>query len=204
MNKPAGKQLNGQMDDSMNGRMNEGTGDRMDGRLDEQMNEGVNDQTDDQRVDQRVDPMNELQKYVLELPLPNAAFFALVGATANAVAVSEKYWQAQGLNGARIRVLAEIAKDGGSMLPSLLAERIGVTKANISLLLTPLEKDGYITRADHARDGRKTVISLTAAGRTLLADQLPGNRTAVAAVMQRLDEAELQQLLSLLYKLNQA
>lgn len=145
--------------------------------------------------------MDDLQKVVLELLLPNEVFFALVGATANAVAVSEKYWQAQGLNGARIRVLVEIAKQGGTILPSLLAERTGVTKANISLLLTPLEKDGYITRAGHAKDGRKTVISITGAGRTLLTEQLPGNREAVAAVMNRLDEEELHVLLGLLNKL---
>ncbi|MEK5032432.1 MarR family transcriptional regulator [Paenibacillus sp. FSL P2-0136] len=146
--------------------------------------------------------MDDLQSYVLELPLENEVFFALVGATAGTVAVSEKYWQAQGLNGARIRVLVEIAKDGGSILPSLLAERIAVTKANISLLLTPLEKDGYITRAAHAQDGRKTVISLTEAGKRLLLEQLPGNREAVAAVMNRLDEPELHLLLELLNKLS--
>ncbi|MEK3904469.1 MULTISPECIES: MarR family winged helix-turn-helix transcriptional regulator [unclassified Paenibacillus] len=145
--------------------------------------------------------MDDLQKVVLELPLENRVFFALVGATAGTVAVSEKYWQAQGLNGARIRVLVEIAKHGGSILPSLLAERIAVTKANISLLLTPLEKDGYITRAAHAQDGRKTVISLTEAGKRLLMEQLPGNREAVAAVMKRLDEPELHLLLELLNKL---
>ncbi|WNS45435.1 MarR family winged helix-turn-helix transcriptional regulator [Paenibacillus sp. MMS20-IR301] len=146
---------------------------------------------------------DNLQQYVLEPPLANEVFFALVGATAGAVAVSEKYWQGRGLNGARIRVLVEIAKQGGNILPSLLAERIGVTKANISLLLGPLEKEGYISRAGHALDGRKSVITITAAGRSLLAEQLPGNREAVAAVMSRLDEAELKQLLDLLGKLSQ-
>lgn len=56
--------------------------------------------------------MDDLQKFVTELPLANELFFALVEATAGTVAVSEKYWQAQGLNGARIRVLVEIAKHG--------------------------------------------------------------------------------------------
>ncbi|MGX1826733.1 MarR family winged helix-turn-helix transcriptional regulator [Paenibacillus taichungensis] len=143
-----------------------------------------------------------LQEYLLHLPLPNAAFFTMVEATANLVAVSEKYWQSKGLNGARIRVLVEIAKDGGTMLPSVLAEKIGVTKANISLLLTPLERDGYIARAEHARDGRKTVISITDAGRTLLSGHLPGNREVVARQMDKLDEQEQHQLIILLQKLN--
>jgi DNA-binding MarR family transcriptional regulator len=46
------------------------------------------------------------------------------------------------------------------------------------------------------------VISITAAGRTLLTGQLPGNRDAVAEVMNRLDEEELRLLLGLLHKLN--
>ncbi|QQZ59652.1 MarR family transcriptional regulator [Paenibacillus sonchi] len=143
-----------------------------------------------------------LQQFVLDFPLANEAFFALVETTAGLVAVSEKYWQAQGLNGARIRVLVEIAKQGGAILPSVLASRIGVTKANISLLLTPLEKDGYISRTEHVRDGRKSVISLTEAGRALLSQQLPGNRETVAGVMNRLDTDELRQLMGLLHKLN--
>lgn len=145
-----------------------------------------------------------LQEYLLHLPLPNAAFFTMVEATANLVAVLEKYWKSKGLNGARIRVLVEIAKDGGTMLPSVLAEKIGVTKANISLLLTPLERDGYIARAEHARDGRKTVISITNAGRTLLSGHLPGNREAVARQMDKLDEQEQHQLIVLLQKLNRS
>ncbi|WP_019911159.1 MarR family winged helix-turn-helix transcriptional regulator [Paenibacillus sp. HW567] len=146
--------------------------------------------------------IDDLQQLVLDLPAPNEAFFALVETTANLVAVSEKYWQSQGLNGARIRVLVEIARQGGAILPSVLAGRIGVTKANISLLLTPLERDGFISRAEHVQDGRKTIISLTEAGRTLLTQQLPGNRIAIAEKMNRLDAEELRQLMSLLSKLN--
>ncbi|CAH1191416.1 hypothetical protein PAECIP111892_00639 [Paenibacillus auburnensis] len=146
--------------------------------------------------------MDDLQKLVLEQPLPTSAFFSLVEATANVVAVSEKYWQSHGLNGARIRILVEIAKHGGSILPSILAEKIGVTKANISLLLSPLEKEGYIARAGHAQDGRKTVISITGEGQSLLLEHLPHNRQAVAERMNRLNEQELVQLMSLLQKLN--
>ncbi len=147
---------------------------------------------------------DELYKLVLEQPFTTEAFFALVETTASAVAVSEKYWQAHGLNGARVRILVEIAKHGGSMLPSELAEKIGVTKANITLLLAPLEKESYIVRTGHAEDGRKTVITITEQGEALLLEHLPDNRLAVADRMNRLDEQELRQLLLLLGKLNQA
>ncbi|XOK61962.1 FtsW/RodA/SpoVE family cell cycle protein [Paenibacillus elgii] len=54
-----------------------------------------------------------------------------------------------------------------------------MTKPNISILLTPLEHDGYICRSGHPEDGRKTVISITrrpGAAAAILAGQPRGNR----------------------------
>jgi DNA-binding MarR family transcriptional regulator len=150
------------------------------------------------------DSMTDLQKYVLNPPLHTEAFFSLVEATAGLVGVSEKYWQSKGLNGARIRILVEISKEGGTILPSVLAQKIGVTKPNISLLLIPLENDGLIRRASHPEDGRKTFISITNEGQSLLLNHLPGNREVIAEHMQGLEEHELRQLIMLLNKLNRS
>ncbi|GED31954.1 MarR family winged helix-turn-helix transcriptional regulator [Brevibacillus centrosporus] len=143
----------------------------------------------------------DLQKYVQDLPMPSTVFFALVETTAKLVDHSEKYWQSQGMTGARIRILVEIMKEGGSILPSMLAERIGVSKANISLLLGPLESEQWIRREPHAVDGRKTVIIITAAGQKVLLKHLPGNRQRIEDSMRALDETEQRQLLFLLNKL---
>lgn len=143
----------------------------------------------------------DLQIYVQDLPMPSTVFFALVETTAKLVDHSEKYWQSQGMSGARIRILVEIMKEGGSILPSMLAERIGVSKANISLLLGPLESEQWIRREPHAVDGRKTVIIITAAGQKVLLKHLPGNRQRIEDSMRALDETEQRQLLSLLNKL---
>ncbi|MBD2848131.1 MarR family transcriptional regulator [Paenibacillus sp. IB182496] len=148
-----------------------------------------------------MDSVDTLESYVHELPLPNQVFFALVEATARLVEVSDKYWQSKGIHGARVRILVEIMKSGGSMLPSVLAQRIGVTKSNITLLLQPLEQDGLVLRGSDPQDGRKSIISITAAGRELLLHHLPDNRTLVAERMQALDEQELHQLMGLLTKL---
>ncbi|MBY9080293.1 MarR family transcriptional regulator [Paenibacillus sp. HN-1] len=137
-------------------------------------------------------------------PLHSEVFFMLVETTAKLVEVSEKYWQAQGTNGARIRILVELLKEGGTLLPSALARKIGVTKANISLLLIPLEQDGYIRRQPHPEDGRKTVIILTDEGHSLLLRHLPANRETIAHSMQALNDQELHQLLSLLARLKKA
>ncbi|WP_339291543.1 MarR family transcriptional regulator [Paenibacillus sp. FSL W8-0187] len=148
--------------------------------------------------------LNDLQQYVLDLPLPTLAFFTLVETTAKLVDVSESYWKAQGLNGARIRILVELMKEGGTMLPSKLAQKIGVTKPNISLLLTPLEHEGFIRRDNHPQDGRKLVISITSEGQRLLIQNLPANRQRISDKMNVLNDHELKQLLDLLQKLKEA
>ncbi|NQX63484.1 MarR family winged helix-turn-helix transcriptional regulator [Paenibacillus qinlingensis] len=145
--------------------------------------------------------MKELHEYVHDLPMHTRVFFSLVEATANLVDVSEKYWQSKGLNGARIRILVELMKEGGTMLPSMLAKKIGVTKPNISLLLIPLENEDLIRRASHPKDGRKTVISITSEGQSLLLKYLPENRQKIAEKMKVLEEQEMKQLLVLLNKL---
>ncbi|WP_226002595.1 MarR family winged helix-turn-helix transcriptional regulator [Paenibacillus sp. BJ-4] len=145
--------------------------------------------------------MKDLQDYVLDLPLHSLVFFSLVETTAGLVDVSEKYWHSKGTNGARIRILVEILKEGGTILPSVLAQRIGVTKSNISLLLSPLENEGFIRRERHPKDGRKSVISITSEGQSLLLRNLPENRQRITEKMQVLNDQELKQLLSLLNKL---
>ncbi|MEK4509930.1 MarR family winged helix-turn-helix transcriptional regulator [Paenibacillus sp. FSL K6-2524] len=145
--------------------------------------------------------MKDLQKYVTDLPLHTQTFFSLVDTTATLVETSERYWQSKGLNGARIRILVEIMKEGGSILPSMLAKKIGVTKSNISLLLTPLENEGLIIRTSHPKDGRKSVISITSEGQSILLRYLPENRQGISEKMKVLDEQELKQLLFLLNKL---
>ncbi|CAM4247601.1 DNA-binding MarR family transcriptional regulator [Paenibacillus endophyticus] len=146
--------------------------------------------------------MKDLQDYVHDLPLPTQVFFSLVETTARLVDVSEKYWQSRGQNGARIRILVEIMKEGGTILPSMLAQKIGVTKSNVTLLLIPLENEGFIQRASHPSDGRKTIISITPEGQTLLLNHLPENRARITDKMSKLSGQELAMLLSLLSKLN--
>ncbi|MCC3376276.1 MarR family winged helix-turn-helix transcriptional regulator [Cohnella sp. REN36] len=145
--------------------------------------------------------MTDIQQYVTRQPLEVETFFAMVDATAALVGVSERYWHSQGLNGARIRILVEIAKAGGAILPTDLAARIGVTKPNVSVLLAPLEEAGYIRSSSHPDDGRKRRIQLTTEGERLLFEKLPGSRAVVSGRMDRLSQAELRQLRELCAKL---
>ncbi|WP_409344642.1 MarR family winged helix-turn-helix transcriptional regulator [Paenibacillus sp. MBLB4367] len=147
--------------------------------------------------------MTTIQQYVTQHSLEVQTFFAMVDTTARMIGYSEKYWFSKGLNGARIRLLVEIAKEGGSILPSALASRIGVTRANISVLLVPLEEQGYIRVSSHPEDGRKRRIVLTPEGESLLWDVLPGNRDVIAEKMKVLDDAEMRQLLALFKKMTE-
>ncbi|MFC5402590.1 MarR family winged helix-turn-helix transcriptional regulator [Cohnella soli] len=148
--------------------------------------------------------MMDIREYVDNQPPKVRAFFAMVDATAHLIGLSEKYWASQGLNGARIRILVEIAKAGGTILPSVLAGRIGVTKANISVLLVPLEQLGFIRISEHPEDGRKRRVELTGEGEAILLEKLPGNRDTISTGMSSLNEAETEQLWHLLSKLHRS
>lgn len=96
-----------------------------------------------------------------------------------------------------LRVLYE--EDG--IAPSLLAERMGMTKGAISKLADRLLEKGYIERQANARDGRAHTLSLTPVARTLV--------PRLAAVADRNDaeffgglaEAEQRHLRLLLQKI---
>lgn len=51
-----------------------------------------------------------------------------------------------------------------------LAAATGVTEQTMSRILERMERTGYVTRIAHPGDRRRHVISLTAAGRSVLAD----------------------------------
>lgn len=62
-------------------------------------------------------------------------------------------------------------KDG--MMPSELAQRVGVTQATISGLINSLEKAGIVKRLSHEKDGRSFVIQLTPEGDAKVAEIMP-------------------------------
>jgi DNA-binding MarR family transcriptional regulator len=87
--------------------------------------------------------------------------------------------------------------------PSLLAQKVGVTRATMTGLLDGLEKKGLIERRTHAQDRRKVGILLTADGRRALDNILPEYYRHFAKLTAYLDEGERQTLISLLKKVNQ-
>ena len=63
---------------------------------------------------------------------------------------------------------------GGRLRRVDLAERLDLSQSSVTRMLVPMEKVGWVDRAEDARDGRVTYVVLTPAGRQLAKD---GTRT---------------------------
>ncbi|NKE43921.1 MarR family transcriptional regulator [Roseomonas frigidaquae] len=94
--------------------------------------------------------------------------------------------------------------DADCLAPSLLAERMGMTKGAISKLADRLSEKKLVQRAPNPEDGRGQMLSLTPAGRALvpeLARIADGND---AAFFDTLAPAERDHLGALLRKIARA
>jgi DNA-binding MarR family transcriptional regulator len=84
-----------------------------------------------------------------------------------------------------------------------LAQELNVSQATTSSILDRLEKRGLIERAKSDQDRRRTVLSLSAAGQTLVAHApIPLHETFVSR-FQALEEWEQSQILSALQRVAQ-
>jgi DNA-binding MarR family transcriptional regulator len=90
-----------------------------------------------------------------------------------------------------------------AVTPSILAQKLGVTRATMTGLLDGLQKEGLIARQALAEDRRKVGVLLTAKGRRILDNILPDYYRHFAKLTTYLDEGERQTLISLLKKVNQ-
>jgi DNA-binding MarR family transcriptional regulator len=90
-----------------------------------------------------------------------------------------------------------------AITPSILAQKLGVTRATMTGLLDGLQKEGLIARQALAEDRRKVGVHLTAKGRRILDNILPDYYRHFAKLTTYLDEGERQTLISLLKKVNQ-
>jgi DNA-binding MarR family transcriptional regulator len=92
----------------------------------------------------------------------------------------------------------------GPLRPSVIAERMIVTRGTITALLDTLEKRDLIRRRTHAQDGRMRLVEITASGRDMVAELLPQLHQAEQRWMAALTPPEQAALLGLVAKLQQA
>ena len=99
-----------------------------------------------------------------------------------------------------VLVLLDRCERGEGILPSEIAEQLGVTRATVTGLLDGLEKETLISRTMHPEDRRAFCIELTPKGRRFLTELLPEHYRRIAGLMAHLNCAEQRQLVELLGK----
>jgi DNA-binding MarR family transcriptional regulator len=87
--------------------------------------------------------------------------------------------------------------------PSILADKLGVTRATMTGLLDGLEQSGLVTRVFAKEDRRSVKIRLTSAGQAKLDVVMPDYYRRLRQCMQGLDEEKRVQLQQLLGLINQ-
>jgi Transcriptional regulators len=91
----------------------------------------------------------------------------------------------------------------GPLRPSVIAERMIVTRGTITAVLDTLEKRDLIRRRPHAQDGRMRLVEITASGRGLVAELLPQLHQAEQRWMAALSPPEQDALLRLVAKVQE-
>jgi DNA-binding MarR family transcriptional regulator len=105
----------------------------------------------------------------------------------------------RGLSAAQFELLAQVYTKSGQVQQDL-AEELGVTKGNISQLISKLEAEGLLERT---AQGAAFTLSLTRTGQKLMQEMLPDYTSFVKAQFASLSTVELEQLHTLLTKLEQ-
>ncbi|MGK9149245.1 MarR family transcriptional regulator [Plantibacter flavus] len=96
---------------------------------------------------------------------------------------------------ARFRMLDALARPevAEGMGISALAEAIGVDQPRASRLVAEATKRGEVARAVDPNDGRRSVVQLTASGRSVLQEAHRGRRDAVTTALADFSEEEAAQ-----------
>lgn len=88
------------------------------------------------------------------------------------------------------------------MDPTTIADRAVLLLPSLTRILQKLEEKDLIVRARDDQDGRRQVISATAAGCQLIADNIPAAKDYAQKLKAHLGDDRYEQLLELLGDLN--
>jgi DNA-binding MarR family transcriptional regulator len=101
---------------------------------------------------------------------------------------------------AGLNTLMILNSTDASLCPSEISARLIRTRGTVTGLLDSLEKRGYIERRPDPEDRRMTRIEITASGRKVLDDVLPGLWRHEARLLGHLTKKDKQALLTLIEK----
>lgn len=110
--------------------------------------------------------------------------------------IASKY----GLSFSQFMVL-EVLYTKGKLSISEVRDAILSSVGTISLVVSNLEKMGYIKRESNPKDKRICILSLTDSGRDVIAKIVPENEKMINDYMEILDSDEKENLVNILKKL---
>ena len=105
------------------------------------------------------------------------------------------------LSSGRYTLLYVLKGAPNGLMPSELAQSVGVTQATISGLLNSLEKAGLITREVHPRDARSFMVKLTQKGDETLKEIFPKWYPLIQSFWSQFSEHETKEMNQYLHKL---
>ncbi|EAE8346447.1 MarR family transcriptional regulator [Listeria monocytogenes] len=89
------------------------------------------------------------------------------------------------------------------LLPSVIAEKLGATRATVSKMLKAMERKSWITKKPSISDKRSITVKLTEAGMHILENFLPMNFQTVHLLFDQFTQDEMKQFSYLLGKIKQ-
>ena len=104
------------------------------------------------------------------------------------------------LSEGKLCVLIQLHQTPEGCAPSTLAERAGITRASVSVMIRNLQTEGLVSLVSEDEDRRTKCVSLTEKGRTLMEKVLPEHYLRITKLMGRLTEDEQKTLIELLGK----
>jgi DNA-binding MarR family transcriptional regulator len=111
-------------------------------------------------------------------------------------AALEEDLRARGESLPRYEILAVLANLKRGLRLTELGTFALVSKPRLSVHVTTLEADGFVTREPHPHDRRASIVTLTTSGRRHLARLTPGHlEKARALVIDRIDPLDIPMLL---------
>ena len=99
----------------------------------------------------------------------------------------------------RLKLVNKLHCDGPQKMVEL-AESLGVTARNVTVLVDGLEAEGLVERSPHPTDRRVTIIALAGAGGSL-AREFEAYSAKVVALFETLEPADQQRLAKIMRKL---
>lgn len=93
--------------------------------------------------------------------------------------------QNDAISWSRMLIVGLIDRLGGSVTPTMLAASENMSSANVAALLRDLERSGLIIRTPDRQDGRKSWISLSPQGQTVLKDSRAAREEWLRQAMQQ-------------------